>query len=770
MQIRLLILFILAGLGLKAQVWQLNSAPYNYAKGLRTDSLFLPARGCDTTFMSRTKYGASTTGAIYVDTCNGFVYRRAAFSWVKVSIDAGDYIRNLGIYENKVFNIESGTTNQFTTNILNVLNFASKYDTVTYKPVVVNTTTGKLDQFAYWPSGGGVGSTDYVTAGVGIKVDSAARVYTVKADTGRGTVQVATGGGIAKVTDSLGVIIATKEPAITAPYTTNKYWTGYKTFGSFFDTARAAFSLTTTGTSGAATYNSSTGAWNIPQYQAAGSYLQQDSSVYMYYGAGARNIRTKRAGGLGATQYYVNSVGPDSTNFLTGYLAGNALTSGYRNVLYGDYSGQSITSGFQNTFLGYASGLNCTTCSGNVALGLAYFSTNNKTGSNNVAIGTSALISASSISNAVAVGNLALSSATTSGAVNSIAVGSRALRNITTGNGNVAVTNLSDDNQMGSTSSDNTHIGSGVGAMSNSTTVIARTTFVGAGSGSTSGNNNSGFGAYALRSSSGASNIGIGYYNGTNGAAVSGASGTGNIGIGAGGRWMSQTASNQVSFWAGASTTDGTGGYNTLSRDSSGRWLFNITTSAVTAVASGAALEINGTGGGFLIPRGTSSNRTSIASPATGLQYYDTDSSSLMVYNGSRWQPQDKADYINSTLGSPVTMTTAATFYTGATVALTAGTWLLVGQITFTVPGSAGTHTIEGRIYNGSAAVASGNQVVPASGQRPATMALNTVVVITGNTTYTLDLTSNVNSGQINAVTVTSSQAAATQLTATRIR
>jgi hypothetical protein len=56
------------------------------------------------------------------------------------------------------------------------------------------------------------------------------------------------------------------EAAITAPYTTNKYWTGYKTYGSLPDSVRSFISLTTTGTSGAATYNSATGVFNIPQY------------------------------------------------------------------------------------------------------------------------------------------------------------------------------------------------------------------------------------------------------------------------------------------------------------------------------------------------------------------------------------------------------------------------------------------------------------------------------------------------------------------------
>jgi hypothetical protein len=47
-----------------------------------------------------------------------------------------------------------------------------------------------------------------------------------------------------------------------------------------------------------------------------------------------------------------------------------------------------------------------------------------------------------------------------------------------------------------------------------------------------------------------------------------------------------------------------------------------------------AKLEVQSTSQGFLGPRMTASQRTSISSPATGLSVYDTDSSALFVYNG----------------------------------------------------------------------------------------------------------------------------------------
>jgi hypothetical protein len=81
-------------------------------------------------------------------------------------------------------------------------------------------------------------------------------------------------------TSSIQSQLNAKEPSISAPGTTGSYWRGNKTWatldtsvipenGALFYTdarARAAVSLTTTGTSGAATYSSSTGVLNIPNY------------------------------------------------------------------------------------------------------------------------------------------------------------------------------------------------------------------------------------------------------------------------------------------------------------------------------------------------------------------------------------------------------------------------------------------------------------------------------------------------------------------------
>lgn len=50
-----------------------------------------------------------------------------------------------------------------------------------------------------------------------------------------------------------------------------------------------------------------------------------------------------------------------------------------------------------------------------------------------------------------------------------------------------------------------------------------------------------------------------------------------------------------------------------------------------------AALDVNSTTKGFLVPRMTSAQRTAIASPTKGLQVFDTTTNSFWYYNGTAW-------------------------------------------------------------------------------------------------------------------------------------
>ncbi len=63
----------------------------------------------------------------------------------------------------------------------------------------------------------------------------------------------------------------------------------------------------------------------------------------------------------------------------------------------------------------------------------------------------------------------------------------------------------------------------------------------------------------------------------------------------------------------------------------------NSANSATAKADASAQLEVKSTTKGFLMPRMTTAQRTAIATPATGLQVYDTTTKSLWFYNGTVW-------------------------------------------------------------------------------------------------------------------------------------
>jgi hypothetical protein len=56
-----------------------------------------------------------------------------------------------------------------------------------------------------------------------------------------------------------------------------------------------------------------------------------------------------------------------------------------------------------------------------------------------------------------------------------------------------------------------------------------------------------------------------------------------------------------------------------------------------TTPAASAQLDITSNNKGMLVPRLNTAQRTGIASPATGLLVYDTDSTAFAYYTGSAW-------------------------------------------------------------------------------------------------------------------------------------
>ncbi len=325
----------------------------------------------------------------------------------------------------------------------------------------------------------------------------------------------------------------------------------------------------------------------------------------------ARNLRTFNAGGQGTAAQIVNqsSTTADSSNILIGYVTGNNLTTGYNNYFLGDNAGATATTGFRNIAIGYT------------AMG----STNAKTGNNNIALGTEAMRLLSSGTGNIAIGDRALRSMSSN--TDNIAIGITALSGVTTGGNNVGIGRTAGSNNTSggiTTGSDNVFLGGSSGALINTT--ASRNTLVG---------------ASAIQGMVGNNNTALGFAaGGTSGVSSGGIIGDNNIMIGSGALPMTLTTNNEFTLWFGSATGTGVGGYNGFSRNSSGRWLFNQTTSQVTSVASGAAVEINGNTGGLLIPRLTTTQQNAISSPATGLLLYNTDSTAVggvMHYTGSAW-------------------------------------------------------------------------------------------------------------------------------------
>ena len=412
-----------------------------------------------------------------------------------------------------------------------------------------------------------------------------------------------------------------------------------------------------------------------------------------------RNGWTQRVNIIGFNSGYNGSIGSsaaatavDSANIFGGVRAGLNSTSGYRNLGLGRATLQNNTTGHTNIALGDSA----------MALGVV-------TGSGNVAIGQASLNAATSTSNNVAIGTNALRNQTSNSAVASVAIGLSALAANVTGNGLTAVGYLALQSSTGSgntavgwqsgafitSGSDNTHVGYSDG---NSTGNTSRTTIVGiqnTGTPYARTNDVTAIGANAARRNTGdrvtvvgssASDNGtgtldadnltaIGYeagrylsddfgvyvgdqagYDGTRTHTTS-VTGIGNIGIGyrsMGARTSgdynmafghaaslpSATASNQITFYAG-------GSYNVLTRFSGGGWLMNNTGAAVTTQTASTALEVNGTDGGVLMPRLTTTQRDALT-PSTGLtvfnttegyyEYYDAFWGWMPVYASNEWR------------------------------------------------------------------------------------------------------------------------------------
>ncbi len=275
-----------------------------------------------------------------------------------------------------------------------------------------------------------------------------------------------------------------------------------------------------------------------------------------------------------------------------------------------------------NTFIGLDAGSANTTGGVNTALGMqALFS--NTVGSSNTATGWWSLYSNTSGIQNTASGTTALYFNST-GQWNT-GIGREALFNNSTGNGNTALGRRA--LKLNTLGSNNTALGHDADVLSNNltnATAIGYNAKVGASNSLVLG----GTGADAV-------NVGIGLtmpsrplqvYSDTYGIShtFGGVELSTYIGDNAG--WFGTATDHPLYFF----TNDAPGPHMMI--DNLGK--VGIGTASPNA---SALLDLTATDKGILVPRMTTAQRTAIASPATGLLVYDTDTNAFWFYNGTTW-------------------------------------------------------------------------------------------------------------------------------------
>jgi hypothetical protein len=407
----------------------------------------------------------------------------------------------------------------------------------------------------------------------------------------------------------------------------------------------------------AGVYNT-TGTNNVAIGYSAGNKLAGSSeNILIGTGAGGTNgggTTTMGTGNIGigynTLQSISSSVGFSNGNVAIGYRAGEQITTGRFNICLGWQAGLVIGSGGSNIYMGYLAGQVGASLSSNIGIGDSAL-TVNVSGSRNTAIGAGAL------ANAGVAGT---------GEKNT-AVGYSAGLLVTAGIKNVFVGNESGTSNGGNpagSSSYNTFVGDESAIFYFPGTHCGNYN-VGLGYGSfgrgeasgyitNPGDRNTGLGSStlsklssstAVRNTAVGSNSGNQISSGGNNTLVGSYSGydltTGNynifIGDSAGRSILSgsnNTIIGQFTSSLGAGTSDtiiiGAGSTERIRINSSGSMGLGT-----TAPSSSAKLQIDSTTQGFLPPRMTNAQRTSIVSASIGLMVYCTDVTEGLYINKS---------------------------------------------------------------------------------------------------------------------------------------
>lgn len=533
-------------------------------------------------------------------------------------------------------------------------------------------------------AGGGTVTSVATNNGTGITGGTITNSGTLAID----TLVISTRAWRDKLADSLGAIIVTK---------------GTGTVTSVGLTMPSAFSVANSPVTGAATL-AVTGAGTTSQYiRGDGSLatyttgLAIDSVGIRRYGTTtANNLASWDAGAKTVAASGIASTGntsaiKDSVNFTIGFQSGLDLTTGWGNYYIGKYTGRKSTTAYANIGIGKnvvgANSGAAFTGYGNIGIGNQQGSGNNgplgvltsgyfntvvgsndvnaftaaagasiTTGRSNSYYGASAGASNSTGDYNTAIGAQALQVSTN---YYSTAIGAQAAYRMTTASGTFIGFRAGEQVTTG-----DANFGLGSGAMSNPTGNALSLTgnnnmiignqsmaYYGATNVTISNNRNTivGNGALLVGTTAVNDNTMIGYVTGGGVVGLAGiVTGSRNIAIGSIAVLPSLSGSDQIVI---GSTTDGANPYRALLSDISGstrRWLFNATTTDVTAIANASAgLEINGTSLGFLQPRLTNTQMNAISTPATGLSVYNTDSLRTAEYNGTTWKQTVYTDDID---------------------------------------------------------------------------------------------------------------------------
>ena len=374
--------------------------------------------------------------------------------------------------------------------------------------------------------------------------------------------------------------------------------------------------------------------------------------------AGTENmVLRKNAGGSPRLELH----NPLSNTFV-GMNAGNATSTGSANTALGTDALTTNTAGESNTAMGRSSLLNNSTGSNNVAIGdRTLFA--NSTGITNVAMGATAMLDNTTGSHNTAIGTAALPNNTTG--YSNTAIGRRALFSNTVNSNLVAV----GDSTLFSSVSGAENVALGSKALfastsgSNNTATGYQALFA-----NTTGSNNTALGNKADVLSGNLTNATAIGYNAKVGASnslVLGGTGADKVNVGIGtttpgallhangiGYGLSHTASGvEMSTYIDPNYAPVGGWFGTDSNHP----LFFYTSSSIApkmalnqagsvgigATASNphasALLDLSATDRGMLVPRMTTAQRNAIATPATGLLVYDTNTNAFWFYNGTSW-------------------------------------------------------------------------------------------------------------------------------------